>query len=59
MNKAAIILAAGLITGCGLSEETLMEFGPYINLSDLPDQIRTDFNAHLGQVRLVFIVGPT
>jgi len=48
-----------LLTGCGLSEDVSMEFGPYINLDPEPGQLRNDFNAHSDQVRLVFIVGPT
>ncbi len=58
MNKVSLI-AVGLLAGCGLSEDASMEFGPYINLDAQPDQLRSDFNAHAGQVRLVFIVGPT
>ncbi len=57
----AIWIIAGmvLLTGCGRSEDVSMEFGPYINLDPEPDQLRSDFNAHSDQVRLVFIVGPT
>ncbi len=58
MNKVSLV-AVGLLAGCGLSEDASMEFGPYINLDAQPDQLRANFNAHAGQVRLVFIVGPT
>ncbi len=58
--KKGLLIFAGLLTACGFFEDDVaMPFGSYIDLGDQPNQIRNDFNSHVDQVRLVFIVGPT
>lgn len=48
-----------LLAGCGLGDDYAMPYGPYVSLDAEPDRLRSDFNAHSDQLRLVFIVGPT
>lgn len=59
--RYVILLAGLLLTGCGQESVEPVASGakPYLVLGEDLQQLKDDFNANKGRVRLMFLVGPT
>ena len=61
MLKSLVLLVTGAAVGLTplAASSTELEHKPYVVLDTSLSQLRADFNANAGKVRLLYIVGPT